>query len=61
MTTPVKINYAICSAQKESQLENQVNRYIADGWEPLGGVVVSPAQGYTYTLFQTMIKKEDNP
>lgn len=37
------------------ELEACVNRMIADGWEPLGPVVVDGQESYTY-FFQTMVR-----
>jgi len=33
-----KIEYQIAHAHTVTDLEDQVNKFIGDGWEPLGGV-----------------------
>ena len=35
-------------------LEKKVNELIGEGWEPVGGFVISPVSGYVY---QTLIKR----
>ena len=43
------------------KLDNKVNELIKDGWEPQGGVSVSPeVYGHKtwYTLCQAMVKRE---
>lgn len=47
--------YDICRAKSLYELLEQVNKYLADGWELQGGVAVSSSSG---GLFYQAIKRE---
>jgi hypothetical protein len=39
-------------------LEEEVNKAIVDGWEPFGGVGGLDSMGNSYTLCQTVVKRD---
>ena len=49
------MKYKILSQGSRVALVNEVEEYIEQGWEPLGGVSVVGYQGVQY--FQAMIKR----
>jgi hypothetical protein len=55
------MTYAIIDSARADELAAFVNKRIADGWKPLGGVSVSlshDAHGGSYQMFaQAMIKE----
>jgi len=46
--------YNILSAGSPSDLINQANKAIEDGWQPIGGVI----QAKTYKFMQAMVRSE---
>lgn len=42
------------------RLENEVNRYIENGWKPQGGVGITVMNGM-YVFYQAMVKEETKP
>ena len=51
--------YHLVSASDPQQLQNEVNKLIAEGWQPLGHLVITqsaPASGTHF--FQTMVQPE---
>ena len=50
------IEFAILCEYAEA-LEKQVNEYISQGWEPLGGIAVDPSSE-TNLLYQAMIRSK---
>jgi hypothetical protein len=53
------MTYKIIRASSEDQLENEINRYIRNGWVPVGGVAVFRFSAGTYEFFiQAIIKTE---
>ncbi len=46
-------DYYVCSASSPKKLEESVKAGIANGWQPLGGIVVNFWKG---TLYQVMVK-----
>lgn len=51
------MEYIIVEANHVRQLENQVQKKMFDGYEPLGGVAVSWSPGSFQTWAQAMIRK----
>lgn len=48
--------YKIVFAPKASDFEIMVNKYLADGWEPQGGVAVHPIN---HQLIQALTKSDE--
>jgi Domain of unknown function (DUF1737) len=51
--------YRICTSDKHAVLEQEVNKLIDEGWQPMGGVVVTRYEAarisyfrYTQTMFR---------
>jgi hypothetical protein len=59
-----KMNYRILTGNK-FELENLVNKYIVDGWNPLGGLAsmgqLDRPDGLKETIFAQAMIKENNP
>ena len=45
-------HYRICTADKQAILEQEVNKLIADGWVPLGNVVVTRYEAARISYFR---------
>jgi hypothetical protein len=58
------MNYRILTGNK-FELENLVNKYIVDGWNPLGGLAsmgqLDRPDGLKETIFAQAMIKENNP
>jgi hypothetical protein len=51
--------YHVASATDATGLENEVSRLIAEGWQPIGHMVVAePAEGSQERFFQAMVQYE---
>jgi uncharacterized protein DUF1737 len=51
--------YHLASAADPEKLQNDVNKLIAEGWQPVGQiVVVQPSSGTEARFFQTMVQHE---
>jgi hypothetical protein len=50
------MEYFVCEAQSPVALRDEVNRFLAKGWRPLGGVAVicSPNSG-TWWYYQALL------
>ena len=48
------VNYKILAASTVRGLTPEVNRHMAEGWQPLGGALVDEQQ-----IFQTMVQYEE--
>ena len=56
MKTKMKKGYRLVQSDLRENLESQVEVLLAEGWEPLGGVIVMSVNGniprYTQTMWQ---------
>ncbi len=51
--------YHLASAKDPEQLQNEVSKLLAEGWQPFGQLVVAePAAGAGMRFFQTMVQYE---
>ena len=46
----VVVGYHVVSGPSIDHVGNRVARYLRDGWQPIGGIVVVAAHGYAQTL-----------
>ena len=54
------MQYAILEKTDPQRLVDSVKAFIADGWEPCGGVALGQPQGRTQVLFyQAMMKRPE--
>ena len=51
-------NYVILYASDKENLESQVNDHMREGYQPIGGVVVSKGNGIYAIFYQAMVKIE---
>lgn len=51
------VDYKVISDCSTAVLEEQVKKYIADGWQPYGNLVVSGVS--TYNKYREMVKYEE--
>jgi hypothetical protein len=52
--------YRVICSYKPGKLEEDVNRYLANGWNPVGGVVIAVSSNTGEPEFaQAMIKVEE--
>ena len=52
------MEYKIIEAKDDARkLQKEVNKQIAEGWEPLGGVAVCVSALDQYWYYQAMVKK----
>ena len=47
--------YRICEAKSVQALEEEVNRWIASGWTPTGGVAVVESNAGNWWFYQAII------
>ena len=67
LDTPMKIiEYAILYAKNTAELDDEVNTWIKEGWQPFGGIGVEAMSAedwddkYTF-LYQAIVKYEETP
>ena len=51
--------YIVAQARNPTSLEEEVQRYIKEGWNPVGGVAVGELDGVSYYL-QALVKDEND-
>jgi uncharacterized protein DUF1737 len=52
------MKYLIAEANSARVLQEKVQQYIEQGWEPLGGVSVATYGAGTWWYYQALIKRE---
>jgi hypothetical protein len=54
-----KFEYVVVNRCGLIPFQEQVNKYLKDGWKLSGGLVVIPTSGISHEFFQSMIRKID--
>ena len=54
------VDYTVLDAVTQMGIESKVREYLRKGWVPLGGICVD-TRNTTRTLFQAVVKYEDQP
>lgn len=56
------MEYRICEANSAAKLQRKVNRLIAEGWRPAGGVAATPSAATSnWWYYQAMIQDPAGP
>jgi hypothetical protein len=53
------MKYLIAEANSAHALQEKVQQYIEQGWEPLGGVSVATYGAGTWWYYQALVKREN--
>jgi uncharacterized protein DUF1737 len=53
------MKYLIAEANSAADLQKKVQKYIEEGWEPLGGVSVATYGALTWWYYQALIKRQN--
>ena len=63
MSEEVRERYKVCSDDKRTALEAEINALMSEGWQPLGGVVVTYYEAARMSHFrftQTMVTIDES-
>ena len=51
------MRYLVVEAKSAEELQQQVQGYIMEGWEPLGGIAVATHGALNYWYYQAMVMR----